>query len=109
MPSKAKSKLISQLQEVPNIKDRAKSFNESIKDHLKTNILDPCRSKITTLEDEKFELSNFTMDTNLNSGNLAVTREDTKKRYERIMRINHELKLLNLELESYQETYNEWF
>ena len=91
------------------VKERASAYFESVKRNLQKNVIDKIVEKKENLTDELFELTNFTLDTNLNSGLRQMTKEDCEKRFARIIEIEYELELIKLELEAKQATFDKYF
>lgn len=92
-----------------SVSERAQSYFESTKREIQRNIIDKLIERKEKFEDELFELTNFSLETNLNSGLRQMTKEDCTKRFSRIIDIEYELKLVELELESKQKSFDKYF
>ena len=91
------------------VAERAESFFKSIKRELQKEILDTLVEKKEKIEDEIFELSNFTLDTNHNRGLAAMTKNDCKIRFEKVINLEFELDLVVEELTRKQASYDKYF
>lgn len=94
---------------IRNLEERADAIHTSLKrDLLQTEITDIERQK-EKLEEEIFELENFSLVTNLNAGQLTMTREQCMARFKGIFAKRKELILLEEELTLNKEVYNYYF
>lgn len=91
------------------VKERASKFETSIKRDIQKTMLDTIQTQIEEKEDQIFELQDFTLETNLNSGVSAMTKDECQKRFEKLIQIEFELSLLKAELKVKQETFNHYF
>jgi hypothetical protein len=92
-----------------SVKERASKFEVSIKRDLQKEVLDTIQTKIETLEDTIFELEDFTLETDLNSGKSAITKAECQERFEKIINAEYQKALLEVELRVKQETFNKYF
>lgn len=92
-----------------SVKERASKFEVSIKRDIQKTMLDTLQTQIETKEDEIFELQDFTLETNLNSGKSALTKEECQRRFEKLIQIEFELSLLRAELKVKQEAFDQYF
>lgn len=92
-----------------SVKERAEVYVISIKRNIQTNTIDILQNKIDQLKDELFDLGNFTLDTNLNAGLKQMTKDDCEKRFIKIIELEYDLVLLELELKTKKETFNKYF
>lgn len=92
-----------------SVKERASSYFESIKRNLQRDIIDALISKKEDLQDKIFELSNFTLDTNLNAGLRQMTKEDCSQRFSELIQAEYDLKLTEIELKCKQESFDKYF
>lgn len=97
------------LSENQSVKERAENYAHSVKRNLQKTILDSLVEKKEKLEDELYELKNFTLDTNLNSGLRQMTKEDCEKRFIKIIENEYQLKLLEAELKIKEESFKKYF
>jgi hypothetical protein len=90
-------------------KERAESYANSMKRNIQRDVIDTLIGKKEKIEDELFELTNFTLDTNLNSGLRAMTKEDCEKRFVKIIELEYQLTLLAAELKVKQASFDTYF
>ncbi len=89
--------------------ERVESFYDSTKRNLLRSVIDSKINEIEKLKDRIFELSDFSLETNLNSGLSALSREETERRFKEIMALEYQLELLNLELKAKYSIYVKYF
>ena len=97
------------LEKSKDTKARAESFFTTIKRNIQKNILDELTAKKEAITDQLFDLSNFQLNTNLNAGVKEMTREECEKRFAKIIELEFEAKVIDLELKSKQESFNTYF
>jgi len=102
-------KALSLLKANKSVKERAENYLTFIKRELQREILDLLIIKKEKIESELFELTNFTLDTNLNSGLSRMTNEDCKSRFKKIIEAEYDLTLIDLELKAKQASFNKYF
>ena len=100
---------LSMMEKNKSVKERAQSYFESVKRNLHRDVIDKLVSKKEDIEDKLFELTNFTLDTNLNAGLQRMTKEDCEARFKSIIDLEYDLKLVELELKSKQESFKKYF
>lgn len=100
---------LSMMEKNKSVKERAQSYFESIRRNIQRDIIDKLIAKREEIEDNMFELSNFTLDTNLNAGQSRMTKDDCEKRFKDIINKEFELKMVNLEIETKQASFNRLF
>lgn len=91
------------------VAQRAESYVGSIKRNIQRDVIDSLIARKEKLEEEKFELSDFTLDTNINSGHRRMTAEDCEKRFKRLIDVDYELALLDIEIKVKQASYDKYF
>ena len=91
------------------VTERAEAFAKSIKRDIQKDMLDPLITKQEKIEDEIFELENFTLNTDRNANLKAMTKEDCQARFARLIQAKYELTLVALELKVKQEAYANYF
>lgn len=91
------------------VKERAATYASSMKRNLQKSILDALVEKKEKIEDELFDLKNFTLDTNLNAGLRQMTKEDCEKRFTKIIDNEYELELITAELKIKQASFDKYF
>lgn len=92
-----------------SVVERADNYTTSMKRNIQKDVLDVLVSKKEKLEDELFELTNFTLDTNLNSGLQQMTKDDCEKRFKRIIEVEYQITLIELELKVKQASFDNYF
>ena len=97
------------LEKNKTVKERADFYHSAIQRNLQRNVIDTLIEKRDALKDELFDKSNFSLDTNLNAGQRTMTKEDCENRFARIIDIEYELELIELELESKQAIFTKYF
>lgn len=91
------------------VAERAENYTNSMKRNIQRDVIDSLIAKKEKIEDQLFELSNFTLDTNLNAGLRSMTKEDCESRFKKIIDLEFELELLNKELEIKQNSFDKYF
>jgi hypothetical protein len=91
------------------VAERAENYATSMKRNIQRDVIDTLVAKKEKYEDEIFELSNFTLDTNINRGVSQMTKEDCEARFKKLIQIEFELTLLNIELKAKTESFNKYF
>ena len=61
------------------------------------------------MEDELFELTNFNLETDVNRGYQAMTKESVEARFKKVIEIEYKLRLIDLELKTKQESFDKYF
>jgi len=92
-----------------SVKERAESYFESVRRNIQRDVIDALVAKKEDLKDKLFELTNFTLDTNLNAGLSRMTKDDCEKRFKQIIENEYQLELIELELSAKQDTFNKYF
>lgn len=105
----AQSLALQLMQKSKSVKERAGSYYDSIKRNIQKDVLDALVEKKDKLNDKIFELSTFTLETNLNAGVQAVTRDTCEKRFRDLIDAEYELELVELELKAKQATFDKYF
>lgn len=89
--------------------ERAEAFYNGIARDLKIDIIDNLTRKKEKLEEERFELEDFTLATDANAGLKKMTQDECKTKFARIIEIEYELEMLDLEIESKTAAYEKYF
>ena len=92
-----------------SVSERADDFFKRIKRNIQKNMLDLLEEKIEKVNDEIVETKDFTLDTNLNKGQQALTMSECQNRFERLIQLEYEKELLERELKVKQNSYNKYF
>ena len=91
------------------VAERAENYVASVKRNLQRDVIDALTSKKEKIEDELFELSNFSLESDANRGVVEMKRDDIEKRFTKIINLEYELKLVGLELAAKQESFDKYF
>jgi hypothetical protein len=102
-------KALEMLKNSKSIGERAENYIVSAKRNIQRDIIDAIISKKEAMEDKLFDLSDFTLETNLNAGVERMDKDAVEKRFTHIIDLEYQLKLLKLELETKQESFNKYF
>lgn len=92
-----------------SVSERAENYVTSVKRNIQRDVIDTLTAKKESIEDELFELTNFNLETNLNSGIQAMTKESVEARFKKIIDLEYKLKLTELELKTKSESFNKYF
>ena len=91
------------------VAERAENYVSSVKRNIQRDVIDALTAKKEKIDDELFELKNFSLETDANKGVIEMKREDVEKRFRKIIDREYELKLVNLELTAKQESFEKYF
>jgi archaellum component FlaC len=91
------------------VAERAENYVSSVKRNIQRDVIDALTSKKEKIDDELFELKNFSLETDANKGVIEMKREDVEKRFRKIIDLEYELKLVSLELTAKQESFEKYF
>ena len=91
------------------VAERADNYVSSIKRNIQRDVIDALTSKKEKIDDELFELKNFSLETDANRGVIEMKLEDIEKRFRKIIDLEYELKLVSLELTAKQESFERYF
>ena len=91
------------------VAERAENYVSSVKRYIQRDVIDALTAKKEKIDDELFELKNFSLETDANKGVIEMKREDVEKRFRKIIDLEYELKLVNLELTAKQESFEKYF
>jgi hypothetical protein len=110
MANKAKtSKALDLLKSNKTVSERAENYIVSVKRNIQRDVIDAITAKKEAMEDELFELTNFNLETDMNKGFQAMTKESVESRFKKIIDLEYKLKLTNLELTAKQESFDKYF
>lgn len=107
--SDKKCKALELLSKGVSTKDRASKYVERVSKSIELSLINKMEEDINKMEDEVFELKNFDLETDVNSGKKEMTKEEVEKRFLRIIQIEVDMKLRRMELEATKEAYNNLF
>ena len=103
------TKALDLLKSNKSVSERAENYIISVKRNLQRDIIDALVQKKEAMEDELFELTNFTLETNVNNGVQAMTKETIEARFKKVIDLEYKLKLITLELATKQESFDKYF
>ena len=103
------TKALDLLKSNKSVSERAENYIISVKRNIQRDIIDALVLKKEAMEDELFELTNFTLETNVNNGVQAMTKETIEARFKKVIDLEYKLKLTNLELVTKQESFDKYF
>jgi hypothetical protein len=103
------TKALDLLKSNKSVSERAENYIISVKRNIQRDIIDALVQKKEAMEDELFELTNFTLETNVNNGVQAMTKETIEARFKKVIDLEYKLKLTNLELVTKQESFDKYF
>ena len=92
-----------------SVEVRVEEFVVSLKRDLLRDIIEPLEVKIEKINDKIFDLKDFSVETNVNKGRAAITREGAKARFTEIIELEYEKTLLERELEIKKVSYDSYF
>lgn len=97
------------MQSNKTVEERIDAYFGSIKRNLQRDILDTLVQKIEAIEDHIFEQKDFTLSTDLNKGEVRLTKEECEKRFTNIIEAEYKLEILRMELAVKQASFNRYF
>jgi len=103
------TKALDLLKSNKSVSERAENYIVSVKRNIQRDVIDALVQKKESMEDELFELTNFTLETNVNNGVQAMTKETIEARFKKVIDLEYKLKLTNLELVTKQESFDKYF
>lgn len=103
------SKALELLKSNKSVAERAEQYTTSVKRNIQRDVIDTLTATKESIEDELFELTNFNLETDVNRGYQAMTKEAVESRFKKIIDLEYKLKLTELELKTKQESFNKYF
>lgn len=100
---------LSLMEKNKSVKERAAAYFESVRRNIQRDVIDKLIGDKEKIEDELFELTNFTLDTNLNAGLRQMTKEDCETRFKKVIELEYQLELVSLELKAKQDSFDKYF
>lgn len=91
------------------VAERAENYITAVKRNIQRDVIDALTSKKEKIEDDLFELTNFNLETDVNRGYQAMTKDSVEARFKKIIDLEYELKLVELELKAKTEAFNKYF
>ena len=103
------SKALELLKSNKSVAERAEQYTTSVKRNIQRDVIDTLTAMKEGIEDELFELTNFNLETDVNRGYQAMTKEAVESRFKKVIDLEYKLKLTELELKTKQESFNKYF
>ena len=103
------TKALDLLKSNKSVSERAESYIIPVKRNLQRDIIDALVQKKESMEDELFELTNFSLETDSTRGFKSMTKEIVESRFKKVIDIEYRLKLIELELKIKQESFDKYF
>lgn len=97
------------LKKEANVDKKAEAFVESAVRNIQKSFLDTLKDRRDNLQDKIASKLDFTLVVDLNKGQSPVTREEAERRFETALEAQYELKLVNIELETKQALFDDFF
>lgn len=92
-----------------SVEQRADQYSVSISRNIKRDVIDKLTEQIEAIDDQIFELENFSLDTDHNKGMQMMTRDDAEVRFKKIIDLEFKREVLSLELKVKEKTFNKYF
>jgi hypothetical protein len=89
--------------------ERAENYATAVKRNIQRDVIDTLIAKKEAIEDELFELTNFNLETDVNKGYQAMTKDSVEARFKKVIDLEYKLKLITLELVVKQESFDKYF
>jgi len=103
------SKALELLKSNKSVSERAENYIISVKRNLQRDVIDALVQRKESMEDELFELTNFNLETDVNRGYQAMTKESVEARFKKVIELEYKLRLIDLELKTKQESFDKYF
>jgi hypothetical protein len=103
------NKALELLKSNKTVAERAENYATAVKRNIQRDVIDTLTAKKEAIEDELFELTNFNLETDVNKGYQAMTKDSVEARFKKIIDLEYKLKLVTLELTAKQESFNKYF
>ena len=103
------TKALNLLKRSKRTNERANSYMETLGRNMKRTHIEGVEDQIRSLQEKVFDLETFNLNTNVNSGKVAMTREQVENNFNRIFELQQEIKILQETLALNVEIYNEYF
>lgn len=91
------------------VAERAENYATAVKRNIQRDVIDTLTSKKEKIEDDLFELANFNLETDINRGYETMTKDSVEARFKKIIDLEYELKLVDIELATKTEVFNKYF
>jgi hypothetical protein len=91
-----------------SVEQRAENFINSVKRNLQKK-LDSLTEEKEKIEDKIADLQNFKLVTDINKGEIGLTRDQVEERFSLILELEYQLELLNKKIEIKTQSFNKYF
>jgi len=91
------------------VKDIADKYAVSIARSLKTKVIDTLITKREAMDIQIFDLKKFNLETDQNKGQNQMTKDECESRFEQIIQLEFDIKILDLEIEVKQASFDSYF
>lgn len=88
---------------------RAEDFFKRIKRNIQKETIDVLEEKIEKINDKIIETKDFSLDTDLNKGQKALTMSECQERFNTLIELEYEKELLERELAIKQASFSKYF
>jgi hypothetical protein len=92
-----------------SVTERATEFVSSIKRNIQKDVLDVLTTKLDGINDNLFEKKDFSLETNINLGQAAMTRAACEQRFKDIIELEYKKELLEREIKIKTKSFNKYF
>lgn len=92
-----------------SVAERASKYAKTVSKAIKTDMLDAIKRKIDNIDSKIFDLENFSLETDMNRGITALTKESVQERFEHMINLEHNKTLLELEYKSKKAAFDSYF
>lgn len=92
-----------------SVDERSDAYVVSIERDLRKEMIDTLIERQEKIDDQMFELTNFTLDTDANKGLAQMSKEDCKTRFKKIINLEYEATLIAAELKIKQASFDKYF
>lgn len=92
-----------------SVAQRADKFAVSIQRNIQKDVLDVLVDRKDKIDEELFELSDFSLETDVNRGVRPMKQEECEERFKKMIELEYELELLEKEIEIKTKSFNKYF
>lgn len=102
-------KAVKMVQTNITVKKRADEYVKSIKRNIQKKVIDKLTEQIEEIDDKIFAALDFTIETNLNSGQSAISREECERKFAYAIQAEFDREMLVKELAIKQASFDKYF
>lgn len=88
---------------------KADKYAPRIKESLRIKTILPLKEEIEAIEDQIFDLEDFSLDTDLNKGQKKLTKGECEDRFNQIIHLKYNKAILELEYKIKKESFDSLF